>query len=362
MKNKHNVIIKKQKSNYKIDTQKSIYTVITNNSNNSVITLFSFNLISQFILGKGKRIRKKISPFLTVGVFSFLFSINVLAQIVSTQIEQTIPLKNGQLDLFNQPEQGNFVYGKITGDGRLFLNNQKIIPNSAGYFIFSIPQDAPQQIELTLKKWGRNEKIPLTVTPRQWHEEVVNGLQSSKVHLSPENQKRVQTEHQLVKTARQSVGRGSISLLDKNNQSIQSDIPFCFTRPVHPKARISSAFGSKRILNGVKKRGHSGTDYALPLGSTVSATQDGIVLWTHPDLFYSGKTILIDHGYGIVSSYSHLNQIDVRAGDVVRSGQKIGTIGTTGRSTGPHLHFVLGWQTTRVDPERVLRQFQCPAE
>ena len=113
------------------------------------------------------------------------------------------------------------------------------------------------------------------------------------------------------------------------------------------------------MLNGIKTAGHSGTDYALPTGSPIYAPADGMVKVIHPDMFYSGKTILIDHGYGVFSSYSHLSEILVRQGDKVKQGHLIGKIGTTGRSTGPHLHFTLTWFGVRVDPEYVLKTYAC---
>ena len=124
-----------------------------------------------------------------------------------------------------------------------------------------------------------------------------------------------------------------------------------WTLPVAEYSRISSPFGARRILNGAITQGHSGTDYAAPEGTPVLAAADGKVVLTHPDMFYTGGTILIDHGYGIYTNYCHLSRIDVKEGQVVKAGEPIAAVGSTGRATGPHLHFGLSWYGVRLNPE-----------
>lgn len=314
MKNNYNVITFKNKSNYKIDTLKCLYKVITFQKYYNVIT----------------------STFLMLGCF--------------------LPVAGQALSLLNTPEQGGLVYGQTEPETHLYWHEKKIPLSPEGTFVFAVPADATETDTLIIQKGFQKQKLSLTIRPRQWQEEVVNGLEPAKVTLSPENQKRARKEAQVVQKSRQKAASRGVVL----NQT-EKPLPTCFVRPTDPTARISSQFGSRRILNGVKKQGHSGVDYALPTGSPVFATQEGVVLLAHPDLFYTGQTILIDHGYGVVSSYSHLNQLDVQTGDFVRRGQKIGEIGMTGRATGPHLHFVITWQGIRIDPERALQNYPCPS-
>ena len=122
------------------------------------------------------------------------------------------------------------------------------------------------------------------------------------------------------------------------------------------KGRISGVYGSQRILNGEPKNPHFGLDIANKRGTPVLAPADGVVLLTHKDMFFSGGTIVLDHGFGITSSYIHLNSIDITEGEKVKQGQKIATIGSTGRSTGPHLDWRLNWFGQRLDPALLIKK------
>ena len=118
--------------------------------------------------------------------------------------------------------------------------------------------------------------------------------------------------------------------------------------------RVSSVFGSARILNGIPKNAHNGYDIAAPIGTSVYAMTDGIVRLAADNFYYPGNYILLDHGQGLNSQYLHLSKMIVKKGDRVKKGQKIGEIGTTGRSTGPHLHWGVQWYLRRIDPARLL--------
>ena len=241
--------------------------------------------------------------------------------------------------------QGTLVYGKAEQETQIFYQNKALLLTPTGEFVFAIPKEANTEVILTAQK--NNHKISKTyqVISRKWKEEVVHGLPPKKVSPSEDDLKRIASENQILKKARA--------------ETIVNHFPSCFIRPVDEKARISSEFGSSRVLNGVKTAGHSGTDYALPTGSPIYAPADGEVKVVHNDMFYSGKTILIDHGYGVFSSYSHLSEILVKQEEKINQGHLIGKIGTTGRSTGPHLHLTITWFGVRVDPEYVLKTYAC---
>jgi len=116
---------------------------------------------------------------------------------------------------------------------------------------------------------------------------------------------------------------------------------------------LSSRFGLRRIFNGLPRNPHAGLDVAVGTGAPIKAPADGVVANTG-DYFFNGNTVFIDHGQGLISAYMHLSRIDVRHGQPVKKGEIIGTVGATGRVTGPHLHWAVILNNTPVDPELFL--------
>ena len=138
-------------------------------------------------------------------------------------------------------------------------------------------------------------------------------------------------------------------------RAINSDLQFFkenFIMPV--EGIISGVYGSQRILNGKPRWPHYGIDFAQKLGTPIKAMADGVVTLAEKDLYFTGATLIFDHGHGISTLYMHLDQIFVELGDIVKQGDIIGTVGSSGRSTGPHLDVRLNWFGTRLDPATVL--------
>lgn len=160
----------------------------------------------------------------------------------------------------------------------------------------------------------------------------------SRVDLSPENLARVQRENALIGKlwGRQGKPRFSLPL----------------GAPLE-KMPAGGRFGAKRIINGEPRSPHTGADYAVPQGTPVLATGDAVVALAG-EFFFSGNAVFLDHGNGLISMYFHLHEVFVEQGDEVSRGRPIGTVGSTGRSTGPHLHFGIRWQGERVDPALLL--------
>ncbi len=121
-----------------------------------------------------------------------------------------------------------------------------------------------------------------------------------------------------------------------------------FARPVD--GPISGVFGSQRVLNGQPRSPHSGLDIAAPAGAPIRAPADGIVALAEKNLYYTGGTVMLDHGYGLTTIYAHMSAVAVRVGQRVRKGDVIGRVGATGRVTGPHLHWGVNLFKTRLDP------------
>jgi murein DD-endopeptidase MepM/ murein hydrolase activator NlpD len=124
--------------------------------------------------------------------------------------------------------------------------------------------------------------------------------------------------------------------------------------------RISGVYGSQRIYNGKPGNPHYGLDIARPTGTPVSAPVMGLVVLAEPDLYYSGGTVIIHHGYGVTSSFLHMSQVSVRVGDMVAQGDKIGEVGATGRATGPHLDWRMNFRDNRVDPNTLFSLVPAP--
>jgi murein DD-endopeptidase MepM/ murein hydrolase activator NlpD len=118
--------------------------------------------------------------------------------------------------------------------------------------------------------------------------------------------------------------------------------------PLEPLPK-GGRFGNRRIINGLARSPHGGTDYAAPQGAPILAAADGTVALV-ADQFFGGNAVFIDHGDGLITIYMHMSRVDVREGQPVRRGERVGLVGSTGRATGPHLHFGVRWRGARVDP------------
>lgn len=159
-------------------------------------------------------------------------------------------------------------------------------------------------------------------------------LPSEKVDLDDENLVRVKSEQERVKTVLEGVSRERLW-----------ESPF--VEPV--QGEVAGAFGRTRVINGQVRSPHNGEDISAPLGTPVVAMNDGIARLT-VDHFFSGKGVFLDHGLGLYSMYFHLAEVLVKDGEAVKQGQMIGTVGATGRATGPHLHLGVRLNGARVNP------------
>jgi murein DD-endopeptidase MepM/ murein hydrolase activator NlpD len=174
------------------------------------------------------------------------------------------------------------------------------------------------------------------VAKRTYDVQRIDGLPPKKVTPSEEDMVRIRKEYALIRTAR-------------DRDDAREDFLGGFEWPA--RGRISGVYGSQRILNGVPRRPHFGVDVAAPVGTLVYAPADGVVTLAHDDMFFSGGTLIVDHGHGLSSSFLHLNAVLVKEGDRVRQGDPIAKIGATGRVTGPHLDWRMNLVGARLDPQ-----------
>ena len=182
---------------------------------------------------------------------------------------------------------------------------------------------------------GLSETRTIEVEPRKYRVQRINGLPNNMISPPKKVLERIIFENKKIKKVR---------MRDSNFSFWKSG----FVWPA--KGRISGVYGSQRILNGRPKQPHYGIDIAAPKGSLVVAPTGGVVALAEPDLYYSGGTIILDHGHGLTSAFLHMDKLFVVVGDVVSKSQAIGTIGSTGRSTGPHLDWRINWFEKRIDP------------
>jgi len=232
--------------------------------------------------------------------------------------------------------QGHFIIGKTNPGIEILIDQKKIKVTEDGYFAFGIEKDRKLDIVIT----EGNKKIIKKIQKRKYNIQKIEGLPKKKVTPPEEFYERIKRENKLIGDARET----------------HSDLSFFKDKFIIPvdDAIITGVYGSQRILNGIPKWPHYGLDFAQKKGTPIKAMNNGIVTLAEEDLFYTGATLIFDHGHGISTLYMHMDKIFVNKGDHVKKGDIVGTVGTSGRSTGPHLDIRLNWFGTRLDPATIL--------
>ena len=235
--------------------------------------------------------------------------------------------------------QGHYIVGLTDPSAQIIIDKKKVKVSKNGYFVFGIDRDRKFDLTIIKIKDGKKNKIVKKVLKRKYNIQRIDGLEESKVTPPESVYKRIKQENNRIGEAR----------------AINSDLLFFKNQFIMPvKGIISGVYGSQRILNGKPKWPHYGIDIAAKQGTKIKSSGSGVVTMSESDLYYTGGTIIMDHGHGISTIYSHLETILVSIGDKINQGDIIGTVGSTGRSTGPHLDFRINWFQTRLDPMSVL--------
>ena len=212
-----------------------------------------------------------------------------------------------------------------------------VLPDGA--FLLGLGRDMPRSNELTITT-DETCMQQVAVAARAYRLQEITGVPQQTVTPSEEHLERIRTERAKVRTA-----KAQRLALDDGFRAVRDG----FVWPV--TGRISGVYGSQRIYNGTPGTPHYGVDVARPTGTPVTAPAAGMVTLAEPDLFYSGGTVILDHGYGLSSSFLHLSEVLVSVGDQLAPGDLIGAIGATGRATGPHLDWRMSWFNQRIDPQ-----------
>ena len=231
--------------------------------------------------------------------------------------------------------QGHYIVGVTDPSSKIIIDKKNVKVSEDGYFVFGIDRDRKFDLTITKINNGKKEKIIKRVLKRKYNIQRIDGLEESKVTTTESVYKRIKKENNKIGEAR----------------AINSDLPFFKNQFIMPvEGIISGVYGSQRILNGKPRWPHYGIDIAAKKGTMIKSSGSGVVTMAEDDLYYTGGTIIMDHGHGISTIYSHLETVLVSVGDKINKGDLIGTVGSTGRSTGPHLDFRVNWFQTRLDP------------
>ena len=236
--------------------------------------------------------------------------------------------------------QGHFIIGKTKPGTKVLIDKKEVRVTNDGYFVFGIGRDRKYDVVITINKDNTKQKIVKKVQKREYNIQRIDGLEEKKVTPPEEVYERIKNENGWIANARS---------VDSNLTHFKNK----FIVPVEDSI-ITGVYGSQRILNGEPKWPHYGLDFAADEGTKIEAMLDGVVTLAEPDLYYSGGTLIFDHGHGISTLYMHMQKILVKKGQKIKQGDVIGTVGSTGRATGAHLDVRLNWFQTRLDPETAL--------
>lgn len=266
--------------------------------------------------------------------------LKALLLIASVQAIVSLPAA-AEVMLDGKLTQGSLVRGQAPAGAKVLFNGQPVKVAKSGQFVIGIGRDAALQHQLTIiASDGSRQQLPLTFSRREYDIQRITGVAQKYVTPPAEVTERIQNDQRKVAAVRTTL----------------SDKMAIFADPLLPaQGRISGVYGSQRIFNGEPRNPHYGLDIAAPVGAPVLAPWDGEVLLAE-DLYYSGLTLIIDHGMGVTSTLMHLHRLDVTVGQLIRQGEKVAEVGATGRVTGPHLDWRINWLQERLDPQLLLSE------
>ncbi len=273
----------------------------------------------------------------SIRLFVLLWCISLVAHqsVVNSSYE---PLIGAKLD--GSFTQGGLLIGTTVRESKVYLDGHPIRVSDEGIFLVGFGRDAKQTWSLSIVYPDlRTFDSTIEISARDYEIQRIDGLAPRKVTPLEEDLKRIRADVAQVKAARAT-------------DDARTDFLEPFDWPV--LGIITGVYGSQRILNGEPRRPHYGIDIAAPRGTPVLAPASGKVTLVHPDMFYSGGTLIIDHGHGLSSTFLHLDSIKVAKGDYIKKNQVVATVGSTGRGTGPHLDWRINLFSQRLDPQLIV--------
>ena len=220
-------------------------------------------------------------------------------------------------------------------DGVSVRLNGETLPQVGARTVLGFGRDAKLAQRLEFSNAGKSQTVAVKLTPRQYNIQRIDGLPPAMVTPPDDAWPRI-------------IAQGKLKRAARAIASTQSGFSQGFVWPT--RGRITGVYGSQRFYNGEARRPHFGIDIAAPRGTAVTAPASGTVTLAEPDMYFEGGLVFIDHGLSVTSAYMHLDSLQVKVGDKVKRGDVIATVGSTGRSTGPHLDWRMFWRGARIDP------------
>ncbi len=268
-----------------------------------------------------------------------LFGAASLSNGCEQAVAQATSARPTQLPLIlrGTPQQSGILIGETVPNATIDAGGIATTSGSDGKFIIGFDRDAPATATILVSSGGRTTRQIVTVAPRSYPVRTISGLPSATVNPPPEAMARIEREAALKNRAfnsRDEMARGFIER---------------FAWPL-ANVRVTSPWGAVRRLNGALQRPHYGIDLGGATGTPIFAPASGLVILAEPDMHFEGGIIAIDHGQGLISIYLHQSRLIAQVGQRVVAGTRIGSIGSKGRATGPHLCWRLRWRGRHLDP------------
>ena len=278
---------------------------------------------------------KNSSALLIILHFFFQFNLSHAEEkIISLEKDKNIILNGNFI-------QGGLVYGKSIPKTSIKFMKRFIFQDSDNKFVFGMGRDYPETAVLEIKYNNDIRKINIKIKKQVYKIQKIKGLPKKMVTPPESVYKRIIRENKEIAKVR----------------TLNSKINYIFQDFIWPvQGIITGVFGSQRILNGKPRRPHYGIDIAASKGTNILAPTDSIVRMAEDNLYFTGGTIMLDHGHGVTSVYSHLSKLLVQKNQKIKKGHVIGHVGSTGRSTGPHLDWRINWFDQRLDPSLFIKQ------
>lgn len=253
---------------------------------------------------------------------------------------------DARIRLEGQRVQGGMLIGHAPAGSSVSVDGERVPSTEDGRFLvaFAREQTEATRVSVALPSGERLERR-LVPESREFDIQRIDGLPQDQVTPPESVLERIRDDARQARRARE-------------RRDMRADWARGFQWPL--TGRVTGVYGSQRILNGKPRNPHWGIDIAAPTGTPVRSPAPGVVTLAHPDMYFSGGTLFIDHGHGLVSAFLHLDAIHVEAGQVVDRGEVVADVGASGRATGPHLDWRMNLGDTRIDPALLVNWSENP--